>query len=124
MILHCALRSAIIARDHSSGVSELLWHRLRLDSSIKVAELRFHIHDSLLAYWALIRCLQMCVIAVPVNGMSASHEHYCLRRCEHILMADGTVAVARPLNAFVTFFHGDIHTEPARLCGMLDFRMR
>lgn len=64
------------------------------------------------------------MVTVPVNGMSASHEHHSLRRCEHIFVANWAVTVTRPLNTFVALFHGDIHAEAASLRRMLDLEIR
>jgi hypothetical protein len=66
----------------------------------------------------------MRVVAVPVNGMPTSHEHHGLRRCEHILVADGAVTVAGPFNAFMRHFHRDVHAKAACLHETLDSRMQ
>ena len=124
MVRHCALCSAIITTDHSSRVLELLRHRLHFNGPINAAEMSLHVNDSLLANRALIRRLQVRMVAVPVNCMSASHKHHGLRRREHILVADGAVAIAGPLNAFMGHLHRDVHAEAARLRGMLDSEMR
>ena len=100
-----ALARAVVAEDHGLGVPEFGRHLLSLDRGIHIAELRVHVGKTLVAYRALVRHPHVLLIALLMYTMTARHEHYGLGRREHVVPADGAVAVCRSLDALVRRLH-------------------
>ena len=101
VIFGSALCTAVVAEHDSLGILKLLWHWLALDGDIEIAELGLHISEGLVADRAFVRCLLMFRIALSVDTMATRHENEGLWRGEHILAADGTIAIRRTLYAFM-----------------------
>jgi hypothetical protein len=101
-----ALGAAVVTRNDGPRVAVLDRHRLRQDRHIIIPELILHVHAALAAERAFIRRLHVLVEAVLVYAVAALHEDDGLRRVEHVVAADGAVAVRRPLDALVRARHG------------------
>ena len=54
MVLDSRLGAAVVAKDDRLGVLELGRHLLLLNLNVKVAEVRFHVNCTLVAYWTLV----------------------------------------------------------------------
>ena len=77
------------------------------NAQIQLAELSLHLGHALVADGAFVRRLHMLGEAFAVDAVSAGHEADRLWRREHVVAANRTVAVGRPLNTLVVLFHGD-----------------
>jgi hypothetical protein len=107
MIPHRALGRAVVAEYGGSCILEFRWHRLRIDSHIKVSKLKLHVHNAFVADRAFVRRLHMGGKAVTMYAVTTFHETNSFWRSKHVVAADRAVTVRRPLDAFVVFFHGD-----------------
>ncbi len=115
MIRHATLRTTVIAIHQRLGISELRRHRLTFNRPVQVPERRFHVHETSTADRTSIRRLHVLVVASMMDAVSTGHEHHRLWRGEHVLSADGTVAVRGPFDAFVRAGDGNGHAHSARL---------
>jgi len=93
VILDGGFCRAVIALDDSSGVVELLRHRLALDCLCQLLPLQFHVHCTLLAHWTFVCRRHIELIAPVMEIVAAWHRDNSTRGVEQVLAADGTVTV-------------------------------
>ena len=79
MVFNSGFRTAIVAIYQGSRVYKFFWHGLCLDSTLKPAELPFHIDNTSTTYRASVRAFHVFIVASMVYAMATSHENHCLR---------------------------------------------
>jgi hypothetical protein len=101
MVRHCALSRTVVAKHERLCVAKFRRHRLPLDKHIQVAKLGLHIRETLVADRTFVGDSDMFVIALLMDAVTACHEDHWLGRCEHVLSANGTVAVGGSFDTLV-----------------------
>jgi hypothetical protein len=101
MVRHCALSRTIVAQHKCLCIAKLRRHRLPLDEHVQVAKLGLHIGQAFVADGTFVRHSDMFVIALLMDAVTACHEDHWLGRCEHVLSANGTVAVGGSFDTLV-----------------------
>ena len=94
MVLDRRLCAAVIAIYPSLGVLEFWWHRLCFNRSLQVSELPLHVDNTSAADRTFVGILHVFTIASLMDTVTTPHEHYSLRRREHVLATYRTVAVS------------------------------
>ena len=93
MILDKRLCAAIITIYPSLGVLKFWRHRLGFNCSFQVSELPLHVDNTPAADRTFVRVFHMFTVTSMMDTVTASHEHYGLRRREHVFAAYRAVAV-------------------------------
>jgi len=92
---------AVIAEHNGPCVTKFSRHWLTLDGNVQIAELCFHVRQTLVANRTLVRDRHVLVVAFLVYTVTADHEHDRSWRGEQIFTADGAVTVRRAFDALV-----------------------
>ena len=75
VVVGCALCRAIVAEHDSLGILIFIGHGLIPDGYINVPELCLHVDNALAADGALVRPLEVFVVALLMYAMSTCHEN-------------------------------------------------
>jgi hypothetical protein len=84
-------------------------------SPIQIPKLGLHIRDTSAADRTLVVPLGILKEAFVMNAVAASHKNNGIRGREHVLAADGTIALGNAFDTAVSGFDGYRHAGTARL---------
>jgi hypothetical protein len=115
VIRNRALSTTIIAIHEGLRILEFRGHRLAPYSPIQIPKLGLHIRDTSAADRTLVVPLGILKEAFIMNAVAASHKNNGIRGREHVLAADGTIALGNAFDTAVSGFDGYRHAGTARL---------
>ena len=93
MIFDQSLSSAILTIYKSFGIAKLFWLWLFLVLLSQAVKSYLHVDHTSTAYRALVRTMDMLIVASTMYAMPAAHETNSSRGGEHVFATYGTVTI-------------------------------